>query len=549
MKDSTLRTDKQRSLLARLGEEKLTRLLGQDMVDVLASLDERRVGPKALADLLIDWEGRGVLFARKDVRAAVFDGLSKEEATELANRLGLPGLAPWSELSKVTFRKGSKAYDQLLAWLELHPWDVETANDESALTPKQTEVISNYPLFSHQIDAVRRVRKVLLENGGRVILHMPTGAGKTRTAMNVLIDLLRNELSKGQCAVWLAHSEELCEQAASEFERAWASLGNRNVHVIRHFGTHAAEDIGTPQNAFVVLSLQAAHAMAFSPLKDGSLFALGRSSGIVVIDEAHKATADTYRHVLELLAPRGTCKLLGLTATPGRSWLDVDEDEKLADFFDRRKVTLDVEGYDSPVDYLVSEGYLARVSTEEIKYDGGTSLTDSEIEQLASTGDLPRAALQRIGKDTARNLRILLRTEKEAKDGNQVILFACSVSHAQTLTALLKMRGASAACVTGATARQERQKSIEKFKAGEISVLCNYGVLSTGFDAPKANVAIIARPTQSLVLYSQMVGRVIRGIRAGGTETCKVITVVDQKYGFRNLGEAFTFWDDLWMEH
>ncbi|MBS8225754.1 DEAD/DEAH box helicase [Vannielia litorea] len=540
--------DKQRSILARLGEEKLTSLLGQEAVDILACLDDRRVGPKALAELLVDMEGQGILLTRKDVRAAVFDSLPKDEATDLAQLLGLPGLAPWSELAEVTFRKGSNAYSLFLTWLGLDPWEVEAGDEEIVSKPKQSELVPDYPLFAHQIRAVSRVHQSLSGDGNRVILHMPTGAGKTRSAMNVIVDLLRGELADGRSAIWLAHSEELCEQAASEFEKAWKSLGNRSVRVTRHFGALAKEDIGAPENAFVVVSLQSAHALAFSRQRDGALFALGRSAGLVVIDEAHKATADTYRHVLELLAPRGTCKLLGLTATPGRSWLDVDADEELADFFDRKKVTLDVVGYDSPVDYLVAEGYLAKVTTEEIKYDGGADLTDAEIEQLASTGEVPRAALKRIGEDTARNLRILLRTEKEAKDGNRVILFACSVEHANTLTALLKMRGTSAACVTGATTRQSRQRSIERFKSGEISVLCNYGVLSTGFDAPKANVAIIARPTESLVLYSQMVGRVIRGIRAGGTDTCKVITVVDQKYGFRNLGEAFTFWDDLWTE-
>ncbi|NOD36651.1 MULTISPECIES: DEAD/DEAH box helicase [unclassified Ruegeria] len=540
--------DKQRSILARLGEEKLTELLGREAVDVLASLDQRRVGPKALADLLVDVAGPGVLVSRKDVRTAAFDSLNRDEATDLAQRLGLPGLAPWSELAEIKLRKGSDAYSAFISWLGLDPWEVNFEDEDSFQSPKEIEIQPDYPLFPHQIDAVNRVQNALSGDGNRVILHMPTGAGKTRSAMNVIADLFRNKLADGRSAVWLAHSEELCEQAASEFERAWQSLGNRKIRVVRHFGSHASEEIGEPKNSFVVISLQSAHALAFSRTRDGALFALGRSAGLVVIDEAHKATADTYRHVLELLAPRGSCKLLGLTATPGRSWLDIDEDEELADFFDRKKVTLDVEGYESPVEYLVAEGYLAKVTTEEIKYDGGADLSATEIDLLASTGDVSRAALKRIGEDTARNLRILLRTEKEAKDGGLVILFACSVEHANTLTALLKMRGVSAACVTGSTSRQIRHRSIERFKAGEISVLCNYGVLSTGFDAPKANVAIIARPTDSLVLYSQMVGRVIRGSKANGTNECKVITVVDQKYGFRNLGEAFTFWDDLWME-
>jgi superfamily II DNA or RNA helicase len=78
-------------------------------------------------------------------------------------------------------------------------------------------------------------------------------------------------------------------------------------------------------------------------------------------------------------------------------------------------------------------------------------------------------------------------------------------------------------------------------------ILCNYGVLTTGFDAPAASAAVIARPTMSLVLYSQMVGRVIRGPKAGGTATCEIVTVTDPGLpGFGDVAEAFTNWEDVW---
>ena len=79
-----------------------------------------------------------------------------------------------------------------------------------------------------------------------------------------------------------------------------------------------------------------------------------------------------------------------------------------------------------------------------------------------------------------------------------------------------------------------------------LNILLNYGVLTTGFDAPKANVAIIARPTQSVSLYSQMVGRVMRGPNANGKDKCKIITVKDPIHGFRDMGESFKFWEDIW---
>ena len=79
-------------------------------------------------------------------------------------------------------------------------------------------------------------------------------------------------------------------------------------------------------------------------------------------------------------------------------------------------------------------------------------------------------------------------------------------------------------------------------------ILVNYGVLTTGFDAPKASAVVIARPTRSLVLFSQMVGRAIRGPKAGGTEACEVVTVVDPSLpGFGDVAAAFLNWEDVWQ--
>jgi len=80
-------------------------------------------------------------------------------------------------------------------------------------------------------------------------------------------------------------------------------------------------------------------------------------------------------------------------------------------------------------------------------------------------------------------------------------------------------------------------------------VLCNFGVLTTGFDAPQTSAVVISRPTRSLVLYSQMVGRAIRGPRAGGNREAEITTVVDTALpGFGDVAEAFTNWEDVWNE-
>ena len=78
-------------------------------------------------------------------------------------------------------------------------------------------------------------------------------------------------------------------------------------------------------------------------------------------------------------------------------------------------------------------------------------------------------------------------------------------------------------------------------------VLCNYGILTTGFDAPKTSCAVITRPTSSLVLYSQMVGRAIRGEKVGGNKEAEIVTVVDTSLpGFESLASTFFNWDDVY---
>ena len=101
--------------------------------------------------------------------------------------------------------------------------------------------------------------------------------------------------------------------------------------------------------------------------------------------------------------------------------------------------------------------------------------------------------------------------------------------------------------VTSDTPATERARIIPWYKEPdeEPRVLFNYGVLTTGFDAPKTSAALVARPTKSLVLYSQMIGRALRGVRAGGNSEAEIVTVVDVSLpGFSAMADAFFYWED-----
>ena len=159
--------------------------------------------------------------------------------------------------------------------------------------------------------------------------------------------------------------------------------------------------------------------------------------------------------------------------------------------------------------------------------------------------------MARLGQDEQRNLRIVQRLLELADKHSRILVFAASVDNALLLASVCRGVGLRANAVTGKTETHERDRVIQRFKrhGGPQRVLINFGVLTTGFDAPAASAALIARPTRSLVLYSQMVGRVIRGPRAGGTERCEVVTVVDTTLpGFGDVAEAFMNWEDVWNE-
>ena len=112
---------------------------------------------------------------------------------------------------------------------------------------------------------------------------------------------------------------------------------------------------------------------------------------------------------------------------------------------------------------------------------------------------------------------------KELNSGKRVLVFGCSVDHSRYLNSVLLYLKAIGERVfpghiDGNTNLSKREALLKKFISGELNVLCNYGVLSTGFDAPKTDAVMITRPTTSPVLYSQMIGRGLRGPIIGGTE-------------------------------
>ena len=402
-----------------------------------------------------------------------------------------------------------------------------------------------YQLYPYQRQVLQDLLTLLIPSnlpqfgpGRRAIAHMPTGAGKTRLACHAACHLFNKYENEDKLLIWLAASEELCEQAADSLAEAWLHLGNRTAQVHRYWG-----DTGklSYEPGFLVTGL--AKLYAASGNDPGILTQLARRAAAVVFDEAHQAIARTYQFVTEQLLTFEP-PLLGLTATPGRKTLPGDEDERLAELFNHQKVTINPRGHPDPLTYLITHGFLSDPQFTLIPLSSNLPFLEGH------GGDYPDSVLNQIGKDPDWQEQIVRVTTQALSEHRRVIVFCPSLESVHECTAELGQQELQVASITGTTPTEQRQNTIRKFREPDDNpmALLNYGVLTAGFDAPRTSCVIIARPTTSLVLYSQMAGRAMRGERSGGNRRCQIYTVVDTKLpGFGSVAEAFQNWEELWQ--
>ena len=532
-----------KDLLSKANEETLQQLLGSATYQLLQLLEPKLTHPSKLQEVLLTLHTPEQLLLSKEKRDLLFNLVTLEQAKILTVVLEAPEHQnPYQALKQLKISGYSEAKKYLFNFFEL---PLSPKNKRTIETPSIIENTPKYPLFSHQRQAAKQVQSYLSKPPHRVLLHLPTGAGKTRTAMNIIASHLRN--NEPTLVIWLAYSEELCEQAVTEFQKAWDCLGDRPISTYRFWGSHDL-NLEEAEDGLVVAGL----AKVYNAAKKSIRFInqLGVRCSLVIVDEAHQAIAQTYKLVLDtLVVPYENTALLGLTATPGRTWADIDTDAQLAKFFARQKVTLEIAGYDNPIDYLVDQQYLAKANYRSLFYEKGVELSQKDLNRINTELEIPQYILNRLAEDEQRNLRIILELEKLAQHHQRIIVFNTSVEHAQLIASILRLRSFNAHAITGNTPKLEREALIQSFKddSYQTKILCNYGVLTTGFDAPKISATVIARPTKSLVLYSQMVGRAIRGVKAGGNATAEIVTVVDSQLpGFGSVASAFHNWEDVW---
>ena len=388
----------------------------------------------------------------------------------------------------------------------------------------------------------------------KLLVQMPTGSGKTRTSMEAVCDHIRQNESSNTTIVWLAHSEELCEQAANSFQEMWAKLGSENAQIIRLWGGNSPKNFESiSQPTFVVSSFQTAYSMTktMSDQKFAIFAKIKSNCSLMIVDEAHQSIAPTYQTAIELFVNNNT-KIVGLTATPGRHHLGADPEQtiKLGNFYENNLINiLDDDGnkLSDPISYLTEKGILSKTNDFSIDHDSEISLTSKEIQQLESSLDIPSSILKKLGEDVIRSTKIVLSALNESeKKGCPTIIFAPSKDNAIDLALFIRLQGGDARAIVGDTPTADRSRYINDFKNGRLKVLVNFGVLTTGFDAPNIKSVIIARPTTSVVLYSQMLGRGLRGTLMGGTSECNMIDIHDNINNMPQSSQAYSFFDKFY---
>ena len=347
-----------------------------------------------------------------------------------------------------------------------------------------TVAINKFQLRDYQSDAVQATLRHFRKTDESAVIVLPTGAGKSL----VIAELAR--LAKRKILV-LAHVKELVEQNHDKY----LSYGLKA-------GIYSA---GLKQKQS---QLQVTFASVQSVARNLQDFATEHS--LIIVDECHRVSDEEnsqYQQIFaQLKAYNPQLKILGLTATPyrmGIGWVyryhyrgfcRADSDRPFQHCI-----------YELPLQYMISKGFL----TPPTMVDAPVAQYDFSALNANTTGNYPEKEVNQLLVSHPRVTEAICQQVIQLADSRKgVMVFASTVKHAEEILGYLPT--AHSALITGATPLQERDALIAAFKRQEVKFLINVAVLTTGFDAPHVDFIAILRPTQSVSLFQQIVGRGLR---------------------------------------
>ncbi len=417
---------------------------------------------------------------------------------------------------------------------------IEVKSNGKIIAKKGTNPRSPY---NHQKDAMAKLSLIDKEESFSTLVVLPTGGGKTYTASTWL---LKNAIDKKKKILWIAHRQMLLDQAAESFQRfayaeAMPHISEFTYRIVSGSSNHDRSIDISPRDNILILSKDSI-GRNLSVLDN---WLKGENEVYCVIDEAHHATAKTYRKIIKYVEMRvPNMKLLGLTATPFRT---AKEEQGLLSkiFKDGVDESGNVVKGDLGITYQIGLKELinARILSTpifECKYteeDYGADLGLDALEHIQRLDILPEELATEIASSAARNKLIVDTYVNKVKEYGQTIVFAVNINHAIALNKLFSKAGVKSDyivsdirdAITGVIiSREDNEKKLQQYRDGKLQVLINVNILTEGVDLPQTKTVFLARPTVSKILMTQMVGRALRGTAAGGTAKAYIVSFVDQ---------------------
>jgi DNA repair protein RadD len=366
-------------------------------------------------------------------------------------------------------------------------------------------------LRDYQQQAVKSVLVHFRQKPDAAVLVLPTGAGKSL----VIAELAR--LARGRVLV-LAHVKELVEQNHAKYQS---------------YGLEAAifsASLGRKETAAKVV-----FASVQSVARNLAEFT--EQYSLLVIDECHRVGDDedsSYLKVIRSLqAQNPDLKVLGLTATPyrlGSGWIYQYHSRGLIRTTEPRFFKYCI--FDLPIRFLLGEGYL----TPAVLMDAPILSYDFAGLKPTASGYFKEADLDlRINQQQRATPQIIQQVIQQAQSRLGVMIFAATTAHAREILGYLPAE--QTALILGDTPQKERDALIHSFKQKQLKYLVNVAVLTTGFDAPHIDLIAILRPTESVTLYQQIVGRGLR--LSPGKIDCLVLDYAGNRFNLEqpDIGE------------
>jgi len=338
----------------------------------------------------------------------------------------------------------------------------------------------NFVPRPYQHECVVRIFQEFIEHDTTLVC-CPTGTGKTC----IFAELIRR--IHPQRAMVLAHRSELIYQAKEKIEAiagvecsiemanmmAGTTLFNQSPVVVSTVQTQKSGPKGKERMR------------QFNPM----------DFGLLILDEAHHAAAKSYRQIISHYRQNPNLKVLGVTATPDRT-----DELALGEIFET--VAFDYEIIDA-----IHDGYLVPIDQQFV------TVHDLDFSAVRTTaGDLNGADLAAL-MEQEKNMQAVAAATIQISGDKRTLVFTASVLQAETLSNILnRHRSGMAGWVCGKTNERDRRRLLDDFGSGKTQIVVNCGVLTEGYDNPAVEIVVMARPTKSRSLYSQMVGRGTRSL-------------------------------------